>query len=200
MHALNQIPARIALGVLLAMAVGYLPLVLSVLETLSYESAVNYDFGALRGIDLFYCALGGLSFGLIVARQLVAQFGAAVVVKSGAVQMTALLIASAYTGNSAGELLTLHFALGFTGATTTPMVYLKLLEKRLVPQTQALAAVICLLGLSLGLLVLPVGVRWLIDFHGWRTASAATAILFGCVNYWVWSALFSHSVACQVRH
>lgn len=30
--------------------------------------------------------------------------------------MTALLIANAYAGNNAGELLSLHFALGFTGA------------------------------------------------------------------------------------
>jgi hypothetical protein len=184
------------LALLLGMTVGYLPLVLSVLEMLSYGLAVNYEFLGLRGIDIFYCALGGLFFGLLIAKHLIAQFGAAIVVKSGAVQMTAILIASAYAGNSAGELLTLHFALGFTGATTTPMVYLKLLEKRLVPQTYALSTVICLLGLGLGLLVLPVGVRWLIDFQGWRTASVVMALLFGCVNCWVWSALFRHGDAC----
>ena len=68
----------------------------------------------LHGIDIFYCAVGGLSFGLPIAKHLIAQIGVAIVENSASVQMTAILFASACAGNSEDELLTLYFVLGVT--------------------------------------------------------------------------------------
>ena len=77
-------------------------------------------------------ASGGLIFGLVIAKQLIARYGDETVVKLGAVQMTALLFAFGFLGSDVGELLAFQFVLGFTGATATPMVYLNLLENRMV--------------------------------------------------------------------
>lgn len=190
--------ARINLGIFLAMAVGYVPLVLGSLVALSQGAAVNYPFGQLRVNDVFFCAVGGLALGLVIAKQLITQYGHAAVLKLGAVQMTALLLMCGFVGNDTGEWLALHLALGFTGATTMPTIYLAMLEKRLhLRSTNASSALVCLAGIGVGLFLLPKGVQWMIAFSGWRNASVGLALLFGAINLLVWAFLFRGTELCN---
>ena len=180
------------------MTVGYVPLVLGSLVALSQGAAVNYQFGQLGVNDVFLCAVGGLALGLVIAKQLIARYGHAVVLKLGAIQMTALLLLRGFVGNDAGEWLALHVALGFTGATTMPTTYLAMLEKRLHPWSSTISnASVCLVGMGIGLLLLPKGAQWMIEFSGWRNASVGLALLFGVTNLLVWCFLFRGSHLCD---
>jgi len=133
---------------------------------------------------------GGLIFGLVIAKQLIARFGDKAVVKLGAVQMTALLFAFGFLGSDLGELMAFQFVLGFTGATATPMVYLNLLENRPAPKLPPqVSACVCLAGFGFGLLWVPTFVHWLLGDYGWRTAAVSMALLFGSINVFVWCVL-----------